>query len=154
MTTDDDYILTTFHVLGKKGSRQKTTEGSVLIQHGHTSDGTRMMETFEDRIPFHLLLVDAGYDVWIGNNRGTEYSWGHKTLSELDPLYWNFPGLRWVCTTTQPILQKLRVRMGVTRCSTLATPKVQCRCTTDLLTWKVHSLLTACTRSCRLPRAS
>ena len=40
VTTEDDYILTTFHVLGKKGSSQKATEGSILIQHGHTEDGT------------------------------------------------------------------------------------------------------------------
>ena len=40
VTTDDDYILTTFHVVGKKGSSQKATQGSVLIQHGHTEDGT------------------------------------------------------------------------------------------------------------------
>jgi lysosomal acid lipase/cholesteryl ester hydrolase len=89
VTTDDDYILTTFHVLGKKGSSKKATEGSVLIQHGDFEDGTSMMEQF-DGAPFHLLLVDAGYDVWIGNNRGTQYSWGHKTLKASDPLYWDW----------------------------------------------------------------
>lgn len=41
--------------------------------------------------PFHLLLVDAGYDVWIGNNRGTMYSWDHETLSSKDDNdYWMF----------------------------------------------------------------
>ena len=45
-----------------------------------------------DEKPFHLQLVDAGYDVWIGNNRGTEYSRGHKTLSAVDDEkeYWDF----------------------------------------------------------------
>lgn len=38
-----------------------------------------------------MKLVDAGYDVWIGNNRGTMYSWGHKTLDAAkDPDYWNW----------------------------------------------------------------
>ena len=45
-----------------------------------------MMEHF-DGIPFHLLLVDAGYDVWVGNNRGTMYSWGHKTLSASEHMF-------------------------------------------------------------------
>ena len=36
-----------------------------------------------------MLLVDAGYDIWIGNNRGTMYSWDHETLSSKDDdEYW------------------------------------------------------------------
>jgi hypothetical protein len=44
----------------------------------------------------HLLafiLADAGYDVWIGNARGTSYSLGHRRLpsnSSTDLRYWNF----------------------------------------------------------------
>jgi pimeloyl-ACP methyl ester carboxylesterase len=36
------------------------------------------------------MLVDLGYDVWLGNNRGVwDYS-AHLTLSQNDPTYWNF----------------------------------------------------------------
>ena len=32
-----------------------------------------------------------GYDIWLGNNRGTEYSQQHKTLSAVDDSeYWNW----------------------------------------------------------------
>ena len=50
------------------------------------------MGDFNSRGPFHLKLVDEGYDIWIGNNRGTEYSWDHETLSatEDDGEYWQF----------------------------------------------------------------
>jgi len=49
-----------------------------------------MIDSYEGT-PFHLLLADAGYDVWIGNNRGTMYSWDHKTLdSSKDPEYWDW----------------------------------------------------------------
>lgn len=35
VTTADDYILTTFHILGKTGQpRPDTSAGTVLIQHG------------------------------------------------------------------------------------------------------------------------
>ena len=28
--------------------------------------------------------------MWIGSNRGTEYSWEHETLSVNDGAYWDF----------------------------------------------------------------
>ena len=35
--------------------------------------------------------MDEGYDIWIGNNRGTMYSWDHETLSSKDDdAYWMF----------------------------------------------------------------
>ena len=44
-----------------------------------------------EHVAFNSRVVDAGYDVWIGNNRGTMYSWGHKTLDAAsDPEYWDW----------------------------------------------------------------
>ena len=40
VTTDDGYILTTFHILGKTGEERQATQGSVLIQHGDQQDGS------------------------------------------------------------------------------------------------------------------
>jgi len=37
-----------------------------------------------------LQLADLGYDIWMGSNRGTEYSQGHKTLTIDDRAYWEF----------------------------------------------------------------
>ena len=36
------------------------------------------------------MLTDMGYDVWMTNNRGTQYSLQHETLSAQNPTYWNF----------------------------------------------------------------
>lgn len=38
------------------------------------------------------LLVDLGYDVFLGNNRGTTYSTGHTNLKNLknNEAYWNY----------------------------------------------------------------
>ena len=96
--TEDHYILTTFHVTGKRPeandveTKEKDTasQGSILLQHGDFEDGANWMSTFIGK-PFHLKLVDEGYDVWIGNNRGTEYSWGHETLdASSDAAYWSW----------------------------------------------------------------
>ena len=38
-----------------------------------------------------LQLAELGYDIWLGSNRGTEYSQQHVTLSAVtDPEYWNW----------------------------------------------------------------
>lgn len=39
-----------------------------------------------------MTLAEAGYDVWLGNFRGTEYSEGHEILSVYNKKYWN---VRW-----------------------------------------------------------
>lgn len=35
-------------------------------------------------------LVRAGYDVWLGNQRGTKHSMGHRTLSTKSKKFWEF----------------------------------------------------------------
>jgi gastric triacylglycerol lipase len=37
-----------------------------------------------------FILANAGYDVWMGNNRGSKYSKGHLTLSPKDHAFWDF----------------------------------------------------------------
>ncbi|XP_069962874.1 lipase 3 isoform X2 [Bactrocera oleae] len=63
----------------------------VLLQHGFTlSSDVWVLRGPKEDLPY--LLADAGYDVWLGNQRGNEY--GHKH-SNLDPIvdrkyFWNF----------------------------------------------------------------
>ena len=37
-----------------------------------------------------FTLSDKGYDVWMGNARGTIFSKKHESLSTSDPQFWNF----------------------------------------------------------------
>jgi len=37
-----------------------------------------------------FILARAGYDVWMGNNRGSKFSQGHMSLSTKDKAYWDF----------------------------------------------------------------
>lgn len=37
-----------------------------------------------------FVIARAGYDVWLGNNRGTRYSLGHRSLTKKDRAFWDF----------------------------------------------------------------
>lgn len=78
MTTADDYILTLFHVWNPE--TRNADMGPVLFQHGAIMDGTMWLEWNPVPAP-HFYMADLGHDVYIGNNRGTEYSQTHKTYS-------------------------------------------------------------------------
>ena len=79
-TTEDGCILTIFHIIRKTGSDFKPTrpEVPILIMHSSMMDGTSwfvLRDAFgSDNIPLPIALWRAGYDVWIGNSRGTKYS--------------------------------------------------------------------------------
>ena len=46
----------------------------------------------EDLDPLPIRLYNEGYDVWLGNMRGTRYSRKHETLdsSDVNSEYWKF----------------------------------------------------------------
>lgn len=98
VTTDDDYYLTLFHITGTKdGGKFTPTKEAILVQHGLGMDAASWIndhgnapEDYKGGKPMQLQLADLGYDIWMGNNRGTEYSQGHKTLTTDDKAYWEY----------------------------------------------------------------
>jgi lysosomal acid lipase/cholesteryl ester hydrolase len=74
-------------------NKSKEYLGSILIQHSDGDDGASWIENHDGAKPFLLKLADLGYNVWIGNSRGTEYSQRHKTYKATGisaKEYWDF----------------------------------------------------------------
>ena len=64
---------------------------SILLTHGSFMDATSWFEPEKNGVqlgendkPLPLLLMDEGYDVWLSNMRGTQYSRKHETLDSSD----------------------------------------------------------------------
>jgi pimeloyl-ACP methyl ester carboxylesterase len=69
--------------------RRKKKRPVVFLQHGcFNSSSTWVVCGPKQGLAF--ILADAGFDVWMGNNRGTQFSRTHAKLDEKHPDFWKF----------------------------------------------------------------
>ncbi|KAK0080851.1 hypothetical protein PV325_013227 [Microctonus aethiopoides] len=84
VTTQDGYILEMHRIPSR-------VNGSSPVFLQHELFGCSNLWLFAGKnfsLPYHL--ADAGYDVWMGNNRGTSYGKAHVNKSTKDPEFWTF----------------------------------------------------------------
>ena len=80
VTTVDGYILTMFKLWNPAvrdalmEERDNEPTEPIFIQHGGGMDGPNWFEWSTEDRPAPIVLADEGYVVYIGNNRGSEYS--------------------------------------------------------------------------------
>ena len=85
--TEDGYKLFLWHII-KSNSYEKTKV--AYIQPGFVCTAWVFFQLEKNSLP--ILLIEQGYDVWIGNNRGTIFSMGHisKDSQNLVGDYWDY----------------------------------------------------------------
>lgn len=89
--TKDGYILNIFRIpYDKKKINKSVSKEIVFLQHGLlASSSTWVINSPGKRLP--EMLSDNGYDVWLGNSRGTMYSRNHTSLDpNKNKNFWNF----------------------------------------------------------------
>ncbi|GLV35301.1 uncharacterized protein CBL_01549 [Carabus blaptoides fortunei] len=90
VTTQDGYILQVFRIPRGKYNVNTTIKSRqpIFLQHGIFVSCSVYVINGNESIAF--MLADNGYDVWLGNSRGSAYGKGHIKFSLNDDKYWNF----------------------------------------------------------------
>lgn len=88
--TKDGYLLAIHRILGKSGDIHREGRPVVYFHHGLLTNSELFVlgETPAKCLPY--LLVEKGYDVWLGNNRGNKYSRKHLNLSSSSKKFWDY----------------------------------------------------------------
>nr|CAD7405910.1 unnamed protein product [Timema cristinae] len=98
-------LFQTFEINPAKGhSDGKETRGRpvVFLQHGVLASSLDWVLTGPEKA-LGYKLSNAGYDVWLGNLRGTFYSRDHVNLTTRQPEYWDYRACLFLnLTTGQP----------------------------------------------------
>ncbi|KAF5272915.1 hypothetical protein FQR65_LT04844 [Abscondita terminalis] len=91
IVTDDKYLLTMFRIpCGNPCKNDTKDRPPVLLMHGLFGSAKDYIVMGPER-GLGFLLADRGYDVWLGNARGSLYSRKHTTLNpDYDARFWEF----------------------------------------------------------------
>lgn len=86
--TDDGYLLKVHRVL-PRATHSSNVRKPVFLMHGILATAADFLITGPD-IALAYLLSDHGYDVWLGNARGSQHSMRHRNLSSESREFWTF----------------------------------------------------------------
>ena len=89
LKTEDGYTLTVFHVTGSTlTGPYEISKNAVILQHGMGGSGEGWLYQLRGKTPMINYFAEAGFDIWIQNNRGTKYSQEHDLYTTDDREFW------------------------------------------------------------------
>ncbi|KAG3109547.1 hypothetical protein PI124_g442 [Phytophthora idaei] len=94
VTTADRYVLTMYrlpktYAESRSGATAAANKPAVHLQHGLLDSSFTFVSNFRNQ-SLAYVLADAGFDVWLGNNRGTTWSRSHLDYTTDDDKFWDF----------------------------------------------------------------
>jgi lysosomal acid lipase/cholesteryl ester hydrolase len=83
-------IKETHHMDSNEQQTLGTPRPVVFIMHGFLQDSEVWVCNLDSSGSLAFSLVDAGYDVWLGNNRGNKYSHKHIYYKPTEDRFWDY----------------------------------------------------------------
>ena len=129
--TDNGYTLTAFHVTGSTETGPFTPDKPVVIcQHGMGGTGASFIggadcfscdehEGYENNASLPTQLAYMGFDVWLQNNSGVEYSQTHDVYTVEDEEFWEIDWQTFAQYDFPALTREIQRRTGVKKVAML-----------------------------------
>lgn len=112
VTTLDGFKLTLFRIQAKGTQIVNDGRPAVILQHGIDDSALAWVSNTETK-SFAFILANAGYDVWLANNRGNRFSRTHSFLKPWEKAFWAFSFQQMAEYDVPANIQKVRQVAGV-----------------------------------------
>ncbi|KAH9379767.1 hypothetical protein HPB48_006351 [Haemaphysalis longicornis] len=90
VVTSDGYVIEMHRIpRGRDGCASPCHGHPILLMSGLLGDSSNWVLDFPKQ-SLGFVLADRGYDVWMGNVRGSTYGKQHKSLQVQSKEFWNF----------------------------------------------------------------